>query len=95
MGKPRAAKDTKGTSDKTIPEEVDKTGGAREGGPSEDIHPDPLQLHLDKVLEPITASRKTLEQKIETVVPDMILLRADQRKVAESVTTNELALREL
>ena len=54
-----------------------------------------MQLHLDKVLEAITASRKALELKIDTVVIDMNLLMADQSKLADRITNNEMTLAEV
>ena len=71
MGKPRAIKG-QGSSEL----EVDSPAG--EGMRL----PEALQLHLDKVLEAITASKEALEQKIESVVIDVNLLRADQAKIA-------------
>ena len=46
--------------------------------------PDTLQLHLDRVLAAITASREVLEEKIERVVLCVNFLRADQSKISES-----------
>ena len=81
MGKPRGNKEPKGASDKTMGEGLDQAGYAQEGGPAGQVLPDNLQLHLDRVLEAIAASRVALEQNIENVVIDVNLLRADQRKL--------------
>ena len=89
MGKSKVAKDTENSSDKTPTEKP-----AQAAGSSEEAHVllETLQLQLDKILEAITASREALEQKIETVVVDMTILHADQRKVAERVSIAETSL---
>ena len=88
-----------------------KTKGPREAGPNAELQtgahaeggissngkelPDALQLHLDKVLEAIKTTREALEHKIDSVVIDVGLLRADHKKVAEKVETNKLLLADI
>ena len=57
--------------------------------------PESLQLHLDKVLAAITASREVLEQKIQSVVTDVNLLHADQTKLVDRVKEAEASLSKL
>ena len=64
-------------------------------GSMEPALPDALQLHLNKVIEAIKTSREALEHKIETVLVDLNLLRADHKKVAERVKANESTLADL
>ena len=61
MGKPRGTKDMDGASDRGATEGITPHGDTQEGGPSDQPLPDTLQLHLDKVLEAIAASRETLK----------------------------------
>ena len=63
MGKPRGSKDINGSSDRALHDCPDQTEPLREGGPLEHALPSNFQLHLDKVLEAITASREALKQK--------------------------------
>ena len=90
MGKTKMSKEVEGSMDKPEPQKPLQTEGPWEGASTIHTFPETLQLHLDEVLEATTASRETLEQKIETVVVDMTLLRADQRKLAERVTVTEM-----
>ena len=57
--------------------------------------PESLQLHLDKVLAAIKASREVLEQKIQSVVIDVNMLRADQSKLVDRVKETESSISEL
>ena len=57
-----------GATDRTTSDHAGQSRGHQEEGPLEQTLPSTLQLHLDKVLEAIKASREVLEQKIETVV---------------------------
>ena len=74
-----------------------QTGGHTEGGISSNGKelPDALQLHLDKVLEAIKTTREALEHKIDSVVIDVGLLRADHKKIAEKVENNKLLLADI
>ena len=95
MGKPKTQKDMEVTTDKgaTCPQDI--TTNNQERGRAESQLPESLQLHLDKVLAAITASREVLEQKIQAVVIDVNLLRADQSKLADKVKDTETSLKEI
>ena len=82
MGKFKPPKENENPAEKMAQECPHQVSGAQEGTPSIQTLPETLRLHLDKVLEATTASREALEQKLETVVVDLALLRADPRKIA-------------
>ena len=95
MDRSKAQMDPDGAMDK-------KASGKKEGGVVSQASNtqnaallDMLQLHLDQLLEAIAASREALEHKLEMVVVDIGLLRADQRKTAEKVQKNYRTLNEL
>ena len=90
MGKTKSSKETEGVSDGTHSGQTSAEGGTLEPALS-----DALQLHLDKVLEVINASREALEHKIEAVIININLLQAEQRKLADKVKSNETLLAEL
>ena len=78
MGKPKTQKDLEVTTDRGATNTQDTTTNNQERIQVESQLPESLQLHLDKVLASITASREVLEQKIQSVVIDVNLLRAYQ-----------------
>ena len=90
MGKTKGPKETG-------PNAEQQTSGHTEGGTSSNGKelPDALQLHLDKVLEAIKTTREALENKIDSVVIDVGLLRADHKKIAEKVDINKLLLADI
>ena len=95
MGKTRGSKDLDQGPGISPGPEAEKPGEGAAGGTKEQALPEALQLHLDKVLEAINASREALEHKIESVVVDVNLLRADHKKVAEKVKEQETLLAEM
>ena len=97
MGKTRGLKEPElGSGQVTTACPMDgKAGDGIKESIGEQPLPEALQLHLDKVLEAITASKEALEHKIESVVMDVNILRTEHKKVAEKVKANDIQLEEL
>ena len=89
MGKTKSLRDQEGGLEKRGEDTTMTTEGSQSAITQEQELPASLQTHLNKVLAAINASRESLEHKIETVIIDVNLLRADQQKIADRVKSTE------